>query len=50
MKTQNLELAKTSVYRAPELYEIGTLDKVQGFGEVWLDYFFGIYGTYIPWF
>lgn len=38
MKTQNLELANTSGYRAPELYELGNLDKVQGwylFGFVW---------------
>ncbi len=41
MKTQILELANTSSYRAPELHELGTLDKVQGYyGWLW-DFFYG---------
>lgn len=43
MKTQNLELANTSGYRAPELYEIGNLDKVQGYGNYIWDFFYGFY-------
>lgn len=43
MKTQNLELANTSGYRAPELYELGNLDKVQGY------YIFGYYYDWYNW-
>lgn len=43
MKTQTLELANTSSYRAPELYELGTLDKVQGYGNWLWDFFYGYY-------
>ncbi len=43
MKTQILELANTSSYRAPELHELGTLDKVQGYGNYIWDYFYGYY-------
>lgn len=31
MKTQNLDFANTSGYRAPQLYELGTLEKVQAY-------------------
>ncbi len=43
MKTQNLERANTSGYRAPELHKLGTLDKVQGGWGYWWDYWGGYY-------
>ncbi|NEO77983.1 hypothetical protein [Moorena sp. SIO4G3] len=42
MKGHNLASTNTSGYRAPELYDLGNIDKVQR-------YWFGIYFDYIYW-
>ena len=43
MNTQTLKSVKSSDYRAPEMHELGTLDKVQGYGNYIWDFFYGYY-------